>query len=495
MAFFNFLINPNKKHFNQPIDDNDQFNDKMISQYDCGFKGELAKQPNLIAENFAIQYDNSNKVKIENPASKYVENPIDWLKAFHVVKGEVKYDLPLFKTLKLINDTERYADNIRFKKRDNINVSKVLANVDEGNYSVRGVWCDNDYGIISTCIRSIIFRDLELNVIDRLEDMHETVFGHLGHFRNYNFEKLDKSFCLNFFVYASNEVSNYKFNVRKINDAFSQNPLVQLISWQYISEFYAYIKTELTITQYIINNFIGICNRRGYKPEIVDLNNNVMLDENLKVIRFVEHYGMYTGLNIADYYISQPSFNNDNNSKNKIADLINRTRSLILNCWPDPLLELRGEQNCSLRQFMTASLLLVKTGKNQNFLKAVPNYIFYGHDNNNKNSSVGRLISDVLDGKKRNLKYMALISRLMAAQHLVIVDPEFLCLRNTVILNIYSKIQKFMDDQIPLLKHQTKTAAEEIDRNSKRWVTPYELLLSLEDFTTKVIDKVYEQLP
>lgn len=173
LVYFNFIINPNKAKFGKTIDLNDSvFKPNVISQYDCGFR-ETTQQTPCINVNELIFFLNPdiNTIKdIDNDVvKKYIDIPLKWFACMHIVVPQ-KYNDSVLKLIKVLYDISHNSNIKAFCNRDNkFSIYKVLSNVDECNFNVRGILYDNYFGNVSTGIKSTIFRELSLGIIEKME--------------------------------------------------------------------------------------------------------------------------------------------------------------------------------------------------------------------------------------------------------------------------------------------------------------------------------------
>lgn len=401
----------------------------------------------------------------------------------------MKFDLTLLKLLKVLHDTgSSTAMKVLTNDGTNHSIFKVLANFDECNFNVRGVWCNNKYGNISTCVKSIIYRDLELNTIWELEKIHETIlrdFGELANYKCWNQEKnmSDLKIFKNI-ESCQRKVDEFEFTTNCKTKPYNDNVLIQMVAWQFLSEIYSYLKNNLTMQKYVNDNFKNLCNGYGYLPEEISPEMNVLL-KSTTVVRYVkkENYYEDTNIPIEAFYSKQPAFASEN-----ISELVDLTRSIILNYFADHLLDIRGEQNCSLHKFLSASLLLVKSKKGKNIFPMVPNSQYYGY------STQRMSVYELLIRKEHDLKSVAFGSTLLEYQTQVFKYPKSIFLFNKLILQIYTKIINYLDERIPFLKSGKKASIDKIELVFDKPVSPYELLLSLYNISTTFIDSILEDL-
>lgn len=492
LVYFNFLINPNKNKFSKFISlDLSRCEENILCQYDCGFTSNKRQLLALNKHELIFLLDPSRN-KEDNKADegqikKYINTSVKWIKCFHaVIKKANTFNETLLKLIKALHDIEMNLVVEKAHKQEAYSIYKVLANTDECNFSVRGILYKNIFGKVSTCIKSTVFRDLPLPTIWNLEHTHDTVMNHLGCFAKWvcniwvTDEETDDNDKEELFDDVIAKIKNFQFK-EEFTDNFKDNALVQIVAWLFLAEIYAYLKTEVVISAYMNEHIQAINNSNGYFFEKVPENLNVVF-EDLSIYRNNGNGNFNkTSLTLDHFYKMHIIF-----SKVNISELIKDTKAAMLNFFADTLLFIKGPQNCSLRQFLAVSLILVKTKKGSTIFPKIPELKHYWHAT--QNLSAYEYLTDPTWGY--NLKQILFASKIFEHQRHAFIQTSRFDLYYMLIISSYKKIMDYLDEKIPIIKDGKKSHAEKAEKTLLPKLTSYQLLMSVYDITINLFDKL-----
>ncbi|MCM1167410.1 MAG: hypothetical protein NC299_16575 [Lachnospiraceae bacterium] len=497
LVYFNYLINPHKDSFSEFVTlDGSERDANTLCQYDCGFISNNCQklslnQHELIFLLDATQYNGNNKAD-EGQIKKYVNTPVKWLKCFHVVTKKANtFNATLLKLIKALYDIEENSAIEGLCAYEDYSAYKVLANVDECNFTVRGILYKNIFGNVSTCIKSTVFRDLPLSTIWELEHLHDTVMDHLGNFAKracdvwFTDENTDDKYKENLLVDLMAKIDNYQFK-EEFKDDFKDNALVQIVAWLFLAEIYAYLKTEVIISDYMNSHIQAINDSRGYCPKEVPTDLNVVF-EDLSIYRNKGN-SCFTNTNFTldHFYRMHAVFDEEN-----IPELIENTRTAMLYFFADTLLFIKHPQNCSLRQFLAVSLILVKTKKGSSIFPKIPEFNHYGHAT--QRLSVHEYLKDTTG--EYSLKRVLFASKLFEHQMHAFIQTSRHDLYYKLIIASYKKIMNYLDEKIPIIKDGRKSHAEKAEKTLSPKFSSYQLLMSVYDITVNLFDKLLDDIP
>lgn len=495
LVYFNYLINPGKGRSSKSLEAScDKFKENMLSKCDCGFMSSTKHQLNINKKELIFLLDptldkNVDKIS-KDELRKYIKIPLSWLTCFHIASKKDISNETEIKLIKVLHDIEIHSGIKGLCTYGDYSVYKVLSNIDECNFNVRAILYNNIFGNVSTCIKSTIFRDLPLSTIWHLERTHDIVMDHLGNFvKHANCFAVNKNTSISdkeqLFSLLRRKIKNYSFN-NNFSDKFRDNALIQMIAWLFLSEIYAYIKTEVIISKYMVDNVEGFNENDGYFPEKVPADLHVVFED----LSLWKNNGDGNSTTICDdvesFYRQQDIF-----LKEDINVLIQLTRTVIFRFYGDTMVQIQGPQNCTLRQFMTVSLVLVKSQKGTNIFPKIPEFKFYGHST--QRLSVYKYLTD--PQQTCDLKQVMFASKLFERQNNAFIKTSRIDLYDKFIIDAYTKILEYLDKKIPILKTGSKTAAEKEEKKLNEKVTPYALLMSVYDVTINLFDKFLGETP
>lgn len=524
LGYFQYLITKNKTQYCKKVifddamdnglticDDKSQIEKIIITQFDCGFISNASQKTEVffyqLVELISVQkkdwpflseldnYDYNNYKNL-------LEASTDWLKLFHVFSSGMQNNEAKIKLKKCLYDTSCHFSGTDVFPTEKFTCCKILAKIDECNFMVRGIIYPNLYGKVTTCVKSIIFRELPLKTTHYLEIMHNTVMSHLGTFVYALYQMcVKKEVCAEYkkeyCEKVKKAVDGFDFNNISFDDELRNNVLVQMVSWVFIAEIYAYLKTEVVICEYLKDNEEIIRDFSGYSPDLIPELYEVWLDD-LTIKRPKTTILMYEGCPIGGK-VKYEVLNEDLESfykKHKlfadkdIKELITKTKSAIIRFFGDTHIE-QLEKQCTLRQFMTVSLLIAKPQKGKGSLPNVPEFKFY--NSKKRNLSVRTLITD--PNIKCMYKDIAFVSKIMEYQNHSFIATSRLDLYNDLVITAYKKITDYFEQQIPIIKTGSIEKAHREDEQLERKITPYELLVSVYRITIDIFDKLLDEMP
>lgn len=494
LVYFNYLITKDKAGFSKLTSYSDkEFKANEITQYDCGYITNGDQTVCLDQKEMICLFEKEIFTPGEvsrDEIKKYINYPMQWFSCFHIFSSKTEPDENTLKIIKALRDFQNYASIDGLYGYGNNNSYKILANIDECNFNVRGILYDNMFGNASTWIKSTVFRELQLSTIWHLEKIHDIVMDHLGKFvKNASFLAVDQNTNISdkkqLFSTLYRKVNNYKFS-KNIIDKFKDNALIQMVAWLFLSEIYAYIKTEVIISKYMVDNADSFKKNDGYFPEKVPTNIYVILADLSLCEKNDDNRPTSICDNIEKYYKQQDIF-----LKEDINELIQLTKTVIFRFYGDTMVQIQGPQNCTLRQFMTVSLVLVKSQKGTNIFPKITEFKFYGHAT--QRLSVFKYLTDLQ--QRCGLKQILFASKLFERQNNIFIKTSHIKLYDKFVVDIYTKILEYLDEKIPILKTGSKTEAEKAEKQLNEKVTPYGLLMFMNDITVNLFDKLLDEMP
>ena len=520
LGYFQYLINKNKTKYCKEVNfddavkngltirvDKSQIEKIKITQFDCGFVSNAQLKFSQLVELISVLkkgrvcFDETEVYDYDN-YKNLLEVSTGWLKLFHVFIEKTCDDQAKIKLKKCLYDTSCHFAGTGDFSSQKFTCSRILAKIDECNFMVRGIIYTDLYGKVVTCIKSIIFREFPLKTIHYLEDVHNTVMSHLGTFvYALNRMCVKKEVCSEYKKEYCDKViravDGFDFNNISFDNELRGNTLVQMVSWEFIAEIYAYLKTEVVICEYLRGNDQIIRDFSGYSPDLVPEFYEVWLDEatvkrpEVTILEF-EGYLCPPKVNyvclekeLKDFYMEQKAFANKN-----ISDLITNTKSAIIRFFGDTHIE-QSEKRCTLRQFMTVSLLIAKRQKGKGSLPNVPEFKYYNSEK--RNLSVHTLLTD--PNIKCMYKDIAFASKIMEYQNHSFIATSRLDLYNDLVITAYKKITDYFEQQIPIIKTGSIEKSHREDKQLERKITPYELLVSVYHITIDIFDKLLDEMP
>lgn len=514
LGYFQYLISPNKEMYCKEVIYNKEENDFgqlirfkkdeitsiSITQFDCGYIDKSNKNTSLrfsdLVEMISVLKGQNNFVNGNvydyNNYKNLLEISTDWLKLFHIFTADSKTDNAKIKIKKVLYDTSCYFSGKNEFPREKFTCCRILGKSDECNYMVNGILYPNLYGTVTSCIKSIAFRELNLETIHYLEGIRKTVMSHLGEFVSdyksmLNSEKLDHDTKKAHFERTIKMVEDYKLKSVPSDSALRNNALIQIVAWEFISEIYSHLKVEVVVCEYLKNNDAIIRDTYGYSPDKVPVELEVYLDS-LEIVtcnpKCEQCQDPIENNNLEYFYRNQSVFKNKD-----IKSLIEITKGTILKFFSDTHLNY-AKKHCSLRQFMTVSLLLVKRQKRKEGLANIPEFKYY---NSQKRSlSVRTLLTD--PDINCTLKDVAFASKIMDYQNHVFIKTSHVEWYNDLAILSYKKIINFFEEKIPILKTGEKSKATNEDASLEERITPLDLLISAYDITVNLFDKLLDDL-